>query len=110
MLLIQGFHNQVLPSARICLSSIAQPRCACSDAVKGEKEDQGVERRSNNHGQKLCGHVCCLALLSFCLLLQCISEATLLCCSFPAIYVLKYQNMRNDKFKELREELRDSSK
>ena len=37
-------------------------------------------------------------------------EALLLCCRFPAIYVLKYQNMRNDKFKELREELKDSSK
>ena len=71
-----------------------------------------MEGRSDKHGQKLCGHVCLSALLSFCTLLQCMSEAValLLCCSFPAIYVLKYQNMRNDKFKELREELRDSSK
>ena len=29
---------------------------------------------------------------------------------YPSIYVLRYRNMRNDKFKELREELKDSSK
>ena len=29
---------------------------------------------------------------------------------YPTIYVLKYQNMRNDKLKELREELRESSR
>ena len=29
---------------------------------------------------------------------------------YPTIYLVRYENMRNDKFKELREELLESSK
>ena len=31
-------------------------------------------------------------------------------CRHPSVYLFKYQNMRNDKFKELREQVQGSSK
>ena len=31
-------------------------------------------------------------------------------CRYPAVYVFKHDNLRNDKFKELREELKDTSR
>jgi mRNA turnover protein 4 len=30
--------------------------------------------------------------------------------SYPNVYVFKFHNMRNEKFKELRDELKDSSR
>ena len=90
----------------------------CSGSDQGQEEEQGVERGSHHKSKRLVGRVSLPAhYVQPCLVfvwrhivasLHCNKPAS--DCRYPAVYVFKHDNLRNDKFKELREELKDTSR
>jgi hypothetical protein len=84
---------------------------------KGQEEGPSVEGRAPGEDTEKPGHVRPglagqygpLPRVDLALCAEC-TDAGSLRCSYSAVYLFKYYNMRNDSFKQLREDLQESSR
>ena len=89
-------------------SVFTTPEMSGSDALQDKEEDQAVEGRPHSNGADIHRYVRSLSKSRVHRLGARLTQSRR--CRFPNIYVFQYFNMRNDKLKELREQLLDSSK